>query len=91
MIFSDFIEAVSTDIRTLGCDVVPIVQDDFAIWTAGLISVEVRLAGDTVLVRLRTPGASVAPVDYPMSVRGVRDAALSISAALDVPTGDEAQ
>ena len=91
MTFSDFIFAVITDIRTLGCDVFPIVSDDLAMFTAGPISVEVHSAGDTVLVHLRTPGASVAPVDYPMSIRGVRDAALSISAALDVPTGDEAQ
>jgi len=90
MTFSDFISAAITDLRTLGCDLVPEIHDDLAIWTAGPILVEVRRAGDTVLVHLRTPGASVEPVDYPMSIPGVRDAALSISAALDVPTGDEA-
>ena len=90
MTFSDFISAVTTDLLTLGCDVVPIVRDEVAIWIAGSISVEVRSAGDTVLVYLRIQGASVAPVDYPKTVRGVRSVALSSSAALDVPTRDEA-
>ena len=90
MTFSDFISAVTTDLGTLGCDIVPIVHDDVAIWTAGPISVEVRSAGDTVLVQLRTTGASIEPVDFPKTLRGVRGTALSISAALDVPTGEKA-
>ena len=85
MTFLDFISAVITDLRTLGCDAVPDVHGDLAIWTVGPISVEIRATGENVFVHLRTTGATIAPVDFPMTLRCVREIAVSVAAALDVP------
>jgi len=64
-----------------------VIAADLASWRRGDVALEVRGAGhDVVLIRLVGPGVSIAPVEHPMTLRGVRDVATIIAAALDTPS-----
>jgi hypothetical protein len=85
--FQGFTDAVVSYLLALGCDAEPDVQGYVARWRVGEIGVNLlRTDEGSVLLRLVGPGISVAPVAHPMTVRGVRDVAVVIAAALDGPS-----
>ena len=93
MNFEQFIRSVAADLETQDVTIQPDTRGYVARWSRGDITIEIirtesrTEAGDAiVLVHLSVPGVSITPADYPMTLRGVRDVAVVVAAALDDPS-----
>jgi len=93
MDFEQFIRSVAADLETQDVTIQRDTRGYVARWSRGDITVEILRtderteAGEAVvLVRLTAPGVSITPADYPMTLRGVRDVAVVVAAALDDPS-----
>lgn len=76
MTFQAVTDAIVSDFLALRCDAAGEAQGYVVRWRVGEIGVDfLRSDEGVVLLPLVGPGISVAPVAYPMTLRGVRDVA----------------